>query len=80
MDRKVSSSKAKASSLAPITRSNRVLGAKLDAFAFELLTFLSMGSPLAEASQGGQRSNAPVPAVEGATGGAAVQTLRPAAA
>ncbi len=63
-----------------ITRSNRVLGAKLDAFAFELLTFLSMGSPLAEASQGGQRSNAPVPAVEGATGGAAVQTLRPAAA
>jgi biopolymer transport protein ExbB len=31
-----------------ITRSNRVLNAKLDAFAFELLTFLSMGSPLAE--------------------------------
>lgn len=31
-----------------ITRSNRVLNAKLDAFAFELLTFLSLGSPLAE--------------------------------
>jgi biopolymer transport protein ExbB len=34
-----------------ITRSNRVLNAKLDAFAFELLTFLSMGSPLAEGGQ-----------------------------
>ena len=34
-----------------ITRSNRVLNAKLDAFAFELLTFLSMGSPLAEQTQ-----------------------------
>ncbi len=32
-----------------ITRSNRVLNAKLDAFAFELLTFLSMGSPLTDA-------------------------------
>lgn len=31
-----------------ITRSNRVLNAKLDAFAFELMTFLSMGSPLAD--------------------------------
>jgi biopolymer transport protein ExbB len=29
-----------------LTRSNRVLSAKLDAFAFELLTFLSMGQSL----------------------------------
>ncbi len=29
-----------------LTRSNRVLSARLDAFAFELLTFLSMGSAL----------------------------------
>ena len=29
-----------------LTRSNRVLTAKLDAFAFELLTFLSMGQAL----------------------------------
>ena len=29
-----------------LTRSNRVLSAKLDAFAFELLTFLSMGQAL----------------------------------
>src|SRR5205807_939768 len=34
-----------------LTRSNRVLTAKLDAFAFELLTFLSMGRAL-QASQG----------------------------
>jgi biopolymer transport protein ExbB len=34
-----------------LTRSNRVLTAKLDAFAFELLTFLSMGRSL-QASQG----------------------------
>jgi biopolymer transport protein ExbB len=32
-----------------ITRSNRVLGARLDAFAHELLTFLSTGAPLARA-------------------------------
>ena len=29
-----------------LTRANRVLSAKLDAFAFELLTFLSMGQAL----------------------------------
>jgi biopolymer transport protein ExbB len=29
-----------------LTRSNRVLSAKLDAFAFELLTFLSLGQTL----------------------------------
>jgi biopolymer transport protein ExbB len=51
-----------------ITRGNRVLGAKLDAFAFELLTFLSMGSPLAENG----RTATPV--------APAVQPLRPAAA
>ena len=33
-----------------LTRSNRVLSARLDAFAFELLTFLSMGRAL-QASQ-----------------------------
>jgi len=36
-----------------ITRSNRVLNARLDAFAFELLTFLSMGSPLTDAGKSG---------------------------
>jgi biopolymer transport protein ExbB len=51
-----------------ITRSNRVLGAKLDAFAFELLTFLSMGSPLAENGRAG------------ASAAPSVQPLRPAAA
>jgi len=34
------------------TRGNRVLNARLDAFAFELLTFLSMGSTLADAARG----------------------------
>jgi len=29
-----------------LTRANRVLSARLDAFAFELLTFLSMGRAL----------------------------------
>ncbi len=40
-----------------LTRSNRVLTAKLDAFAFELLTFLSMGKALQGAS--GRRSGGP---------------------
>jgi biopolymer transport protein ExbB len=35
-----------------LTRSNRVLTAKLDAFAFELFTFLSMGQSLNGGSQG----------------------------
>ncbi|MEO8297982.1 MAG: MotA/TolQ/ExbB proton channel family protein [Burkholderiales bacterium] len=52
-----------------ITRSNRVLGAKLDAFAFELLTFLSMGSALAQTDGAGR----PAPAPE-------VRPLRPATA
>jgi biopolymer transport protein ExbB len=39
-----------------LTRSNRVLNAKLDAFAFELLTFLSMGRALqAPGVTGGNR-------------------------
>ena len=37
-----------------LTRSNRVLTAKLDAFAFELLTFLSMGRALQASGRGGQ--------------------------
>ena len=49
-------------------RGNRVLNAKLDAFAFELLTFLSTGSTLADSGRdrGGD--------------GTAVRPLRPAAA
>ena len=39
-----------------IVRSNRVLNARLDAFAFELLTFLSMGQSLKPA-QDGESSN-----------------------
>jgi biopolymer transport protein ExbB len=38
-----------------LTRSNRVLTAKLDAFAFELLTFLSMGQAL-QAGGGGRKA------------------------
>ena len=41
-----------------LTRSNRVLSAKLDAFAFELLTFLSMGRAL-QATQGQGRNLRP---------------------
>lgn len=44
-----------------LTRSNRVLTAKLDAFAFELLTFLSMGRAL-QAGRGA-RPGAPLAAV-----------------
>lgn len=62
-----------------ITRSNRVLGARLDAFAFELLTFLSTGSTLV----GGQNA-APAPAATSAstatTVGADVRPLRGASA
>jgi biopolymer transport protein ExbB len=44
-----------------ITRGNRVLNARLDAFAFELMTFLSMGSPLADkARQDKPAATAPV--------------------
>jgi biopolymer transport protein ExbB len=48
-----------------LTRSNRVLTAKLDAFAFELLTFLSMGRAL-QASRGVRPGggNAPLAAVK----------------
>jgi len=42
-----------------LTRSNRVLTARLDAFAFELLTFLSMGRAL----QAGRKPGVPLAAV-----------------
>ena len=45
-----------------LTRSNRVLTAKLDAFAFELLTFLSMGRAL-QASGRGKPGGVPLAAV-----------------
>src|SRR5215813_6502943 len=41
-----------------LTRSNRVLSAKLDAFAFELLTFLSMGRSLQASQNRGLRPQA----------------------
>ncbi len=53
-----------------ISRNNRVLNAKLDAFAFELLTFLSMGQSL----HAGQRQS-PAPAAPAE----AVRALRPVA-
>src|SRR5215468_3186709 len=45
-----------------LTRSNRVLTAKLDAFAFELMTFLSMGRAL-QASGRGVKPGMPLAAV-----------------
>jgi biopolymer transport protein ExbB len=45
-----------------LTRSNRVLTAKLDAFAFELLTFLSMGKALQSGVAAGSRRSGPGPA------------------
>ena len=48
-----------------LTRANRVLAAKLDAFAYELHTFVSMGQPLGTSagdSRRGQRSSARRPA------------------
>ncbi len=44
-----------------LTRSNRVLTAKLDAFAFELLTFLSMGKALQSGTAAGGARVTPVP-------------------
>jgi biopolymer transport protein ExbB len=49
-----------------ISRANRVLAAKLDAFAFELMSFLTLGQSLRQSAQGAP--SAPVTA------------LRPAAA
>src|SRR4030088_2437698 len=43
-----------------LTRSNRVLTAKLDAFAFELLTFLSMGRALQASGRGAKPGNVPL--------------------
>src|SRR6187455_314896 len=45
-----------------LTRSNRVLTAKLDAFAFELLTFLSMGRAM-QTSRGIKAGGTPLAAV-----------------
>jgi len=42
-----------------LTRSNRVLTAKLDAFAFELLTFLSMGRALQNSAKPNKPGSAP---------------------
>ena len=41
-----------------LTRANRVLAAKLDAFAYELHTFVSMGQPLGTSA--GETSSANV--------------------
>lgn len=46
-----------------LTRSNRVLTAKLDAFAFELLTFLSMGRALQNSSKPLKPGSVPLAAV-----------------
>jgi biopolymer transport protein ExbB len=46
-----------------LTRSNRVLTAKLDAFAFELLTFLSMGRALQASGRGAKPGSVPLAAV-----------------
>ena len=46
-----------------LTRSNRVLIAKLDAFAFELLTFLSRGRALRASGRGGKPGSVPLAAV-----------------
>src|SRR5829696_8758689 len=46
-----------------LTRSNRVLTAKLDAFAFELLNFLLIGRTLQAHGRGGRPGNVPLTAV-----------------
>ena len=46
-----------------LTRSNRVLTTKLDAFAFELLTFLSMGRALQAGARGARPGSVPLAAV-----------------
>ena len=46
-----------------LTRANRVLTAKLDAFAFELLTFLSMGRALQASGRSGRPAGVPLAAV-----------------
>ena len=46
-----------------LTRSNGVLTAKLDAFAFELLTVLSMGRALRTSGRGGKPGSVPLAAV-----------------
>ena len=46
-----------------LTRSNRVLTAKLDAFAFELLNFLLIGRTLQAAGRGAKPGSVPLAAV-----------------
>ena len=46
-----------------LTRSNRVLSTKLDAFAFELLNFLLIGRTLQTAGRGGRPGTVPLAAV-----------------
>ena len=46
-----------------LIRANRVLTAKLDAFAFELLTFLSMGRALQASGRSGRPAGVPLAAV-----------------
>ena len=46
-----------------LTRSNRVLTTKLDAFAFELLNFLLIGRTLQAQGRGGRPGNVPLTAV-----------------
>jgi biopolymer transport protein ExbB len=46
-----------------LTRSNRVLTTKLDAFAFELLNFLLIGRTLQAQGRGGRPGNVPLAAV-----------------
>jgi biopolymer transport protein ExbB len=46
-----------------LTRSNHVLTAKLDAFASDLLTFLSMGRALQGSGRGARPASVPLAAV-----------------
>src|SRR4029450_4684927 len=60
-----------------LTRSNRVLTTKLDAFAFELLNFLLIGRTLQAQGRGGRPGNVPLAAVTycASTGRMALLTL-----
>src|SRR4029450_10793465 len=60
-----------------LTRSNRVLTTKLDAFAFELLNFLLIGRTLQAQGRGGRPGNVPLAAVNycASTGRMALLTL-----
>ncbi len=43
-----------------LTRANRVVVSRLDAFAYELHTFVAMGQPLSAAAQTGSVHSLPV--------------------